>query len=63
MSLLGDGKQCGHVQIVLANPRLWMQGVGGRVVRLMQVVAFEQLSYKALAVSEVPESAEAARSV
>ena len=61
VSLLGDGKQCGHVQIVLANPRLWMQGVGGRVVRLMQVVAFEQLSYKALAVSEVPESAEAAR--
>lgn len=60
-SLYSDGRQCGHVQIVLANPRLWAQGIGGRVVRLMQRVAFEHLDFAAIAVSEVPETAEAAR--
>lgn len=61
VSLLSDGKQCGHIQVILAHPRLWLQGIGGRVVRLMQTVAFEHLGYEALAVSEVPESAESAR--
>ncbi|TVR44743.1 MAG: histidine phosphatase family protein [Planctomycetota bacterium] len=60
-SLYADGKRRGHVQVVLANPRLWAQGIGGRVIRLLQRVAFDHLEYEGLQVSEVPETADSAR--
>ncbi|TVR12542.1 MAG: GNAT family N-acetyltransferase [Planctomycetota bacterium] len=61
VSLHRDGKSCGWLEVVLSQARLWVQGVGSRVVRLMQRVAFEQEELEELAVAGVPESAEGAR--
>ena len=61
VSLHRDGKSCGWLEVVLAQARLWVQGVGSRVVRLMQRVAFEQEDLEELAVAGIRESAEGAR--
>ncbi len=49
------------LRLILARPALWPQGIGGRVIRLAQRLAFEQDKSSELQVRAVCEDASAAR--
>jgi len=61
MGLRFDGKAQAHLQLVLAEPRLWVQGIGARTVRLICAAAFDHLGVEALRVNGIAEAAEPAR--
>jgi len=61
ISLRLDGKQRGHLQLILSRPGLWAQGIGARAVSLTCTAAFDHLGCVALEVTRVREDAEAAR--
>lgn len=56
-----DKHNTGHLQLLLSDSRLWVQGVGSRGVRLVLDLAFGHMGLDRLRVDGVPETAEAAR--